>query len=75
MSRPSARIIVRNMRAEVVYQAQRCEYWAGKALEEFDAGHPGAGICLAFVARQRSDAAFAAVADAQLQLRAAGGAA
>ena len=65
MSTLSARTIQRRMRVEVIEQARRCEHWAGKAQESADAGDEGAAICLRFVARQRSEAAFAAVAAAQ----------
>lgn len=68
----SAKTIQRRMRAEVIEQARRCERWAGEAQAAEDAGRAGAAICLRFVARQRSEAAFAAVAAAS---QAIGGAA
>ena len=52
----------RRMRASVTEYARRCEYWAGKAQVESDAGNEGAAICLRHVARLRSNDAFAAVA-------------
>lgn len=52
----------RRLRAEVVHQAQRCEHWLGEAQARDDAGDPDSAICLRFVARQRAEAAFAAIA-------------
>lgn len=72
MSGRSQRAILMRMRAEVVYHAELCECWAGKARAEEDARRPGAAICLASVARGHSEAAFTAVANAQAQLRAGG---
>lgn len=51
----------RLLRAEVVHQAHRCEYWLAEAQARDDAGDQDSAICLRFVARQRSDAAFAAI--------------
>lgn len=65
MKRLSAKTIQRRMRAEVIEQARRCEKYAGEAQALADAGRPGSSICMKYVARMRSEAAFAAVATAR----------
>lgn len=48
------------LRRTIVHEAQRCEHWLAEAQARADAGNHGSAICLRFVARHRSEAAFAA---------------